>query len=247
MIYDAQIETRDMGDKRVLDYLAAQCFRNCIDLGGVQRPWASKFVTTYVDLVEPIEWVKRYPDMYDAHPKIWTSAILQGDCEDDEIWFKLMQVVVECGLFDFVICTHMAEHLSNPKKFFERLPMLAKEGFIGVPNQAFEMGRGREFSEDALETLGLACSYRGAFPHRWIYTIDKEGKLIGLPKLGGIEVMDFGKMEKEWKHYEPLEWGQLGFFWMDEIPTRIINDSDIGFPHPQTAIDLYRKILGEGL
>ena len=246
MICGEQIETRDMGDMRVLAYLSTKQFRDCIDIGGVQRPWASKFVTTYVDMVEPVEWVKRYPDMYDGHPEIWTSHLLIGDIEDDKTWEELLTTVFADGKFDFVICTQMAEHLSNPKKFFERLPLLADEGYIGVPNKYFEMGRGREFSEEGLKRLGLTSSYRGAFPHRWVYTA-KDGVLVGLPKLGGIEVMDFGPMEKGWKHYEPLEWGQLGFFWKKEIPTRIINDSDIGFPHPKTAIDLYRNILSEGL
>jgi len=139
----------------------------------------------------------------------------------------------------------MAEHLSNPGKFFKRLPMVADEGYIAVPNKMFELGRGREMSNEGLERCGLIGHYRGAFPHKWIYTI-KEKVLWGFPKVGAIEMMDFG-FEDELKHYESLDWGQLGFMWKEDIPVRIVNDSDIGFPDPQTAFEFYRKELEGGL
>jgi len=245
VIHSEQIETRDMGDERILDYLDAKLLHNCIDIGGVQRPWASRFVTTYVDLVDPADWKKRYPDMYDNHPEIWGSRLFLGDCESDAVWEELALFVAVAGKFDFVICTHMAEHLSYPQRFFERLPLLADEGYIAVPNKYFELGRGREFSREDLPKLGLRGSYRGAFPHRWIYTI-KEGVLWGFPKLSAIDMMVFD-WEDKIQHYKPLEWGQLGFAWQKEIPVRIVGDLDIGFPNPKTAIDFYRKELGEGL
>jgi len=83
MIYNEQIETQPMGDKRILDYLEAQNYHRCLDIGGVQRPWASKFVTTYVDMVKPEDWEKRYPGMYEPWPEIWDSGVLIGDCDDE--------------------------------------------------------------------------------------------------------------------------------------------------------------------
>jgi len=245
LIIDAQIETRDMGDARVLEYLEAHGLRNCVDIGGVQRPWASRYVNMYVDLITPEEWKKNYPDMYDPYPEIWKSAVLVGDCDSDETWFKLMECVLEFGKFDFVICTQMAEHLSGPKKFFERLPMLADQGYVGVPNKCFELGRGREFSDEGVARCGLSGHYRGAFPHRWIYTI-KEGVLWGFPKLSAVENIVF-PFEDKLMHNQPLDYGQLGFFWEKEIPVRIVGDSDIGFPNPKIAIDFYRKELSAGL
>lgn len=245
MIYNEQIETRDMGDKRVLDYLEAKNYHRCLDIGGIQRPWASKFVTTYVDMVKPENWERRYPGMYDSCPEIWDSKLIIGDCEVDAVWSELVRDVSKNGKFDFIICTHMIEHLSNPQRFLERLPLVANEGFIAIPNKVFELGRGREFSDEGLERCGLIGHYRGAVPHKWIFTI-KEKLLWGFPKLGILEMVDFG-YEDRFKHYEPLDYGQLGFMWKNDIPVRIVNDSDIDFPNPQIAIEFYRRELESGL
>ena len=245
MIYNEQIETRPMGDKRILDYLEAHSYHRCIDFGGVQRPFASKFVTTYVDMVDPADWQKRYPDMYDSHPEIWDSKLILGDCETDTVWPELEQDVSENGKYDFAISSHMLEHLLNPERFLEKLPLIADEGYIAIPNKVFELGRGREYSEEGLNRCKLIGYYRGAFPHKWIFTI-KEKVLWGFPKLGALEMMDFG-FEDKLGHYKPLDYGQLSFMWKGDIPVRIVKDSDIGFPDPQQAIELYRRELEEGL
>lgn len=245
MIIDAQIETQPMGDRRVLDYLERRNFYRCIDFGGVHRPWASKHVTTYVDLVDVEDWEKRYPGMYDPYPEVFDVLHIIGDCEKYATWDQLVDIVEENGKFDFAISTHMVEHLSDPEAFLRRLPKIADKGYIGIPNKIFELGRGREFTEEGIERLGLTGTYRGALPHRWISTI-KDGVLWLFPKLGVLEFVDLG-FEDTLKHYEPLEWGQLGFFWEDDIPVRLVTDADIGFPNPQIAIDFYRKELRDGL
>jgi len=238
LIFDERIETQPMGDRRILDYLESKGYHNCLDIGGVHRPWASKFVSTYVDLVRPEDWEKQYPGMYDPYPEIWDSKIIIADCDDTDTWSQL-------GLYDFVISTHTMEHLSNPRCFLRQLPRLAYEGYIAVPNKVFELGRGREFSNEGLSRCKLMGSYRGSFPHRWIFTI-KDKVLWGFPKVGAIEMMDFG-FEDSLKHYEPLDYGQLSFMWKGDIPVRIVNNSDIGFPDPQQAIEFYRRELEEGL
>lgn len=245
MIYDEQIETQPMGDSRVLKYLKAMDYHRCLDIGGVHRPWASKFVTTYMDLVTFEDWKKMYPDMYDQFPEIWGSKLILGDCESDQAWRELKEDVALNGKYNFVISTQTLEHLTRPGDFLNKLPEIADEGYIGVPNKAVELGRGREFSDEGLERIGLSGHYRGAAPHRWIFTI-KEKVLWGFPKLGFLEVMDFG-YEEEFKHYEQMDYGTLGFMWKDDIPVRIIDDSDIGFPNPQTAIELYRRELKGGI
>jgi len=70
--------------------------------------------------------------------------------------------------------------------------------------------------------------------------------LWAFPKLGALEMMEFD-FEDKLKHYKPLEYGQLGFMWKNDIPVRIVDDTDIGFPDPQTAIEFYRKELEGGL
>ena len=245
MIYNAQIETRPIGDQRILDYLEAKNYYRCLDIGGVQRPWASKFITTYVDMVRPEDWEKRYPGMYEPWPEIWDAKLIYGDCENDAVWSELVKDVAKNGKYDFVISSHMMEHLRDPGEFLNRLPFVAGEGYIAVPNKVFELGRGREFSGEGLKRCGMIGFYRGAFHHRWIFTI-KENVLWAFPKVGAIEMMDFG-FEDKLNHYEPLDWGQLGFMWKKDIPVRIVNDTDIGFPDPQQAVEFYRKELEGGL
>jgi len=160
LIYNEQIETRPMGDKRALDYLETKSYHRCIDIGGVQRPFASKFVTTYVDMVRPEDWEKRYPGMYEPFSEIWDSKLIHGDLEVNEVWAELEQDVFDNGKYDFVICSHVLEHLANPEQFLKLLPFIADEGYIGIPNKVFELGRGREFSEEGLKRCGLIGTYR---------------------------------------------------------------------------------------
>jgi SAM-dependent methyltransferase len=234
-----------MGDNRVLEYLKDKGYRRCIDFGGVQRPFASKYVTTYVDLVDPNDWGKRYPGMYEPFSEIWDSQIILGDCEDDETWAELENEIARNGKFDFAISSHMLEHLSDPKRFLKNLPKVADEGYIGIPNKVFELGRGREFTDEGIKRLGLTGSYRGAFPHKWIFTV-VDGILWGLPKLGVLETVVFS-FENLLKHYEPLDEGHLSIMWQHDLPVRFVTDRDIGFPDPTESINLYRNILGEWL
>ncbi len=245
MIYDEQWEVQTDGDKRVLEYLEANSYHRCLDIGGVHRPWASKFVTTYVDMVTFEGWKKRYPDGFDIYPEVWSSKLIHGDCENDAVWRELVEDVGEHGKYDFVICSQVLEHLVNPQWFLERLPFVADEGYIAVPNKLFELGRGREFTDEGLERCGMSGYYRGAAPHRWIFTI-KEKALWGFPKLGMLEFVKFG-FEDKLKHHEPFNFGTLGFMWKDDIPVHIISDLDIDFPDPQEAIELYRRELEHGL
>ncbi len=245
MIYNEQIETRPMGDGRILNYLKIMDYHRCLDIGGVQRPWASKFVKTYLDIVSPKDWQEKYPGMYEPFPEIWNSKLILGNCEDDEFWIELLNDVNENGKYDFAICTQTLEHLLDPGRLLKKLPLVADRGYIATPSKIYELGRGRQITDEGLARCGLTGHFRGAFPHKWIFTI-KEKRLWAFPKIGTLEMVDFG-WEDKLKHYEPLEFGQLGFMWEDDIPVRIVNELDLGYPGPQIPIDFYRKELETGL
>jgi len=245
-IFDYRLETQEDGDRRVLQYLEKNSFYNCIDIGGVHRPWAAKHVSAYVDLVTFEAWQKRYPDMYDEYPEVWRSKLFLGDCEDIDTWRQVQYDVAKNGKYDFVICTQAFEHFNRPTEMFKRLPGIANQGYIAVPNKYFELGRGREVGMDDLGNYHLKGHYRGALPHRWIFSIRDE-TVWCFPKLNVLDFIDLGAFEKKLFHFQPLDAGTLGFFWKYNIPRHVIDDTDIGFPNPKSAIDMYRRELKKGL
>ncbi len=240
MILDAAIENREVGENRILEYLEKEQFSGVIDIGGVQKPWASPYVSTYVDLIHPYEWAKRYPDMYDEY--IWKAKMIIGNCEDPEVWDQIYKDIEKNSYrYGFAICAHLIEHLGNPGIFLDRLSSIAKEGFIATPNKYAELKRGVHFGDEGIERCGLKGHYRGFFPHRWICTIRDE-KLWMFPKLNFIEQMEFS-----WENKVKDESRQLGFRWKGSIPYHIVDDTILDFPDPQPGIEYYREELGKGL
>ena len=237
MIYDAKIESRAEGEKRVCDYLESKGYYNCIDFGGVTKPWASKFVKAYVDLVTPKEWSEFFPNMYKDTPEIWDAKIHKGSVEGK------IRNMVAIPKYDFAICSHLVEHLMDPARFVNTLRWVAKEGFIAVPSKYFELGRGRRFSDKGLQELGLSRNFRGGIPHRWIFTF-RDRKLWAFPKLPFIEAMEF-----DWVTDGPQEPAtmQLGFMWKHNVDVTIIDDTMFGHPNQKPVIDYYREELPKGL
>lgn len=197
--------------------------KKVLDLGGVQRPWARPFVTHYVDLIAPETWAKRYPEMH-GYEGFWDKKFMKGNIEDESTWEQLHAEAP----FDFVISTQMIEHLSNPKLFLERLPSLAREGFISIPHKRYELKKG----------IHWGYAFRGALPHRWICIV-RDGALRLYPKLNFIEVMDFDWVDNA------TEIPDLSFWWRDNIPCQVTDDSSLDFSDPKEAIDFYYEELGD--
>jgi len=210
-------------EAKVIEYIKANNFERVIDLGGIQRPWARPLVSHYVDLISPDTWADRYPEMRD-YEGFWDKEIILGDVENETMWDKLYSEAP----FDFAICTQMIEHLSNPKLFLERLAVIAKEGFISVPHKRFELKKGIHWGYD----------FRGALPHRWICIV-RDGVFRLYPKLNFIEAMDFDWIDNA------TEIPDLSFWWKDNIPCQVIDDSFLDFPDPKEAIDFYYEEMKE--
>ena len=78
----------------------------------------------------------------------WTNANVYADIEDYKEHYealdkKFVQTVADetpfkDGQFDFVIACHIAEHMTDPDKFFKELTRISKRGYIEVPTPFFD-------------------------------------------------------------------------------------------------------------
>ncbi len=231
MIFDDNGLERDVMRERILGYLRESKFESVVDLGGALDPWAREFVTLYVDLWKPEDWLQRYPENLEDGLVQKTPCIV-GDLDDPLVHDKLLKFVADNGLFDFAISSHIVEHLSNPYAFLRLLPQIAKEGYIALPSKYTELRRGGHYK---------LC--RGMLPHRWIGTV-RDGEFWLFPKLNFIEDVEF-----DWADHgdQTGKYPELGFRWKDDIPFNIVTDRQVDFPDPMAAVEFYLRELKIGL
>ena len=93
-----------------------------LDVGGWHSLWASKFVTHVIDIHE-----------------VPATNFYLGNINMPEVWQEIAEDVKQKGLFDFCICTHTLEDIANPRLAIERMPQIAKEGYIAIPSKYNEL------------------------------------------------------------------------------------------------------------
>lgn len=210
----------------VLSILAKAGYRRVIDIGGALAPWAKPHVTHYADINDGAEGVT-----------------FKGDISTIEPWIKINADTEAHGRFDYAICTQTLEDLRNPQCALQWLPMIAKRGYIDVPNKFMELRKGTENRYQAdWDALGIDGAYRGYIHHRWIFSI-RDGVLWLYPKLSFLEhVKAIDAM------LPPPDWGfnSLSFFWEDTLPFHTWNNDFIG-PSPAAVIQAYVTELAQGL
>jgi len=174
----------------------------------------------------------------------------QGDINMPEVWEKVRDYVDAYGLFDFAVCTHVLEDIRNPPIVLEMLPLIAKEGFISMPNKYWELGYVENTKSGDYIPAGIAPgvnghTYRGFHHHRWIYTL-KLGILWMFPKLNFIEFMEGLPWLPANQSETEVNFHELSFWWKDDIPYKIVNDDFLG-PNPNAVFSYYRERLEEGI
>jgi hypothetical protein len=206
MIINYKNEARQR--EAVLDYLKTNNFKRVLDVGGGMNSWASPYVTHLADtLAYNVEGVISF----------------KGDLNEPEIWEEIAKDVEKNGMFDFAICTHVLEDIRNPVTILKRMPLVAKEGFVAVPNKHWELHKQIEcFKPDDQKGWHVKDNWIGFFHHRWILDV-KDGVLWLFPKLAFVE------------HIEGMDWAigrsacdEMSFFWKESIPWKIINDDWLG-------------------
>jgi len=165
-----------------------------IDIGASIDPWARGLLDATVDIMA-------LP--YDQADRIH----FQGNINYFDVWSDLLKYVDANGKFDFAICSHTLEDISNPGLVAKMLPRIAKAGFNSTPSKFVECGRwGRPFT--------------GWHHHRWIFNYE-DGKIVGYPKLPCTEYLDyFSEIAKH--HSQSIE--ELSYYWSDSLELEIVQD-----------------------
>lgn len=191
-----------------------------IDVGGSMFGWSSDFVDAICDMNPPEK------DISDRNIKIFKLNI-----NDPYAWEEVDRYVSINGKFDFSICTHTLEDISNPVFVCKKLAQVSKAGYIAVPSKYIEMAR-FEHSQ---------YRYRGFIHHRWVFSI-KNNKFFGYPKIPYLEhdpIFDTIAIPH-------VNVGDLSFYWNNSIPIEIVNNDYLG-PNIDAVIEYYKGLLNDDL
>ena len=192
-----------------------------IDVGGGINSWC-KFTTHVVDIfVNP----GSKEEFVSLHP---TRVMFDFDITQRENWNEILKYVEENGKFDYSICTHTLEDISNPSLVCEMLPKIAKRGFISVPSKYAEYLR--------FETWYGVKGYRGFFHHKWIYSL-KNNVFRGFEKASYWEYINDDRLNKPQGHFT-----EIGFMWEDNFEYEFHNCSDVIGCHTKPLFPLIFEI-----
>ncbi|AGE51569.1 SAM-dependent methyltransferase [Paramecium bursaria Chlorella virus CvsA1] len=214
MIKDAKISSfnRDHVIKYIIDKKNEYPF-SVIDIGGSAGGWSSKVVDAVVDYNEA-DWHKERPEV----------KVFRGNICHPNTWDDVLEYVKINGLFDFCICTHTLEDISNPAFVCEQISKIAKGGYIAVPSKHRELA----YPETPM--------FRGYVHHRWIFTICGNS-FVGFPKIGYLEKeSSFDRVADCSDHC-----ADLSFFWEDSVKVDVINDDYLG-PTSEAVISYYERL-----
>jgi len=179
-----------------------------IDIGASANSWC-EHVTAAIDIV----------DLSKGNIPCFT-----GNINLFEVWSAVIDYVNTHGKFDFSICSHTLEDISNPPLVAQMLPKIAKRGFISMPSKYIECKR-----------VGAMTGCRGWLHHRWIYNYE-EGKVVGYPKLPFTEYLEsLDKVATQGSSEE------LSFYWEDICDIEIVNNDY--FPSEIAAIEMYSRLV----
>lgn len=206
MIYNYSYNAIHHRDNEVIEYLKQKKFK-VIDVGASANSWSNEVTSAIVDAVN-----------YDNENKLF----FKGDINSFELWQSVLDYVEKHGKFDFSICTHTLEDISNPKLVVSMLNAISNNGFIAFPSKYAECPRHSRL-------------FRGWMHHRWIFNYEQDS-VIGYPKLAFTEYLDY----LDQIHHDVSK-EELSFFWKDTCDIQIINNDF--FPSEQYMLDIYKNLL----
>jgi FkbM family methyltransferase len=188
-----------------------------IDVGGSITSWSHSVVDAICDINPPVS---------DTPIRVFRMNLSK-----EEDWAEVDAYVAKNGKFDFSICSHTLEDISNPSLVCRKLSEISKEGWIAVPSKYKELAR-FENSE---------FKYRGYIHHRWIFSI-QGGKFVGWPKIPYLEQDPFYDTIADVR----TETQEMSFFWRGALELKIINNDFLG-PGDKAVISYYRTLAGDDI
>jgi hypothetical protein len=188
-----------------------------IDVGGSMKGWSVDVVDAICDMNDP--------------DKPTNIQLFKMNINLPDDWKQVDTYVQEHGKFDFSICSHTLEDISNPKYVCQKLSQISKAGYIAVPSKYIELAR---FEHSYYK-------YRGFIHHRWIFSIDNN-TFVGYPK---IPYLEHDQLFDSIARYT-LKDGDLSFKWNDSIDVSIINGDYLG-PDIPSVITYYKKLFKDDL
>ncbi len=181
-----------------------------IDIGG-----ATSFADGHLDAIVDI-----------GQPLAKSKHVFLGNINLPETWEPVLEHVKKHGKWDFAICTHTLEDISNPLMVCRYIERIAKAGFIAFPSKYYEFGR---FGVD---------TYRGFIHHRWIFDM-VDGELVGYPKINYVEHKKFDAIAA---HPDVENRKELSLLWEGEIGLKLVNDDFLG-PNEEAVMGYYDELL----
>jgi hypothetical protein len=210
MIKNLSYNTIKERNNEVLSYLASKTKKpTVIDVGASYDPWCSEFTIATVDLNKT------------ASPG---TTQFYGDINNIDVWNEILSYVGKNGKFDFCVCTHTLEDISNPIFVSKMISQVAKEGFIAVPSKFVESKRN-----------GGLC--RGWLHHRWIFN-NEDDIVVAYPKLPFTEYLTC--LDELAANFTE-ETSELSFFWEGTCDIQVVNEDF--FPSDDFALNIYNKLL----
>jgi len=112
--------------------------------------------------------------------------------------------------FDFVVASHILEHMAEPERFLKELQRVGKAGYIETPNAIFE--RLIPYDIHCLEVISVDG----------VLHIHKKARPVEDPFLGALGFME---RDSKWKglFFERLDLFHVRLFWDSEIKYKIHN------------------------
>jgi hypothetical protein len=177
--------------------------RRILDIGANSNPWALDWLTHVIDDTISPESQKKF----NANG----IEVFNFDIEDCVYWDAVLNDVEKNGKFDFIICSHTLEDISNPKSVCRIINEIGKAGFISTPSK---------YAELTLWQRKYHLPYKGYHHHRWIYQI-KNNVLIGYPKMNFHDYVDFSFDQGKARHSE------IAFLWEDKFEYEFIRPANM--------------------
>lgn len=208
----------------VFDYLKNKKKDNqnykILDVGGASNPWADGYVDTYLDIQE-----------------MDGKDVIVGDILKPDVW-----KIVKERQFDFIICSHTLEDISNPEYVINKILECCSSGYISMPNKHVEMSH--------VESL----RYLGYMHHQYIFTFQNDTlvalrksvalcyfiniylRIFGFDIFSKIRRVVFGKSLLLHPYSSNVKWlnkcintheHELAFVWEDKFDFKYLNNNFI--------------------